>query len=270
MPARFRVATERTAYAMPETGIGLFPDVGGGWYLPRKPGQVGMWLALTGARLRAADCLVAGIATHYVDSSKLPELKQALLESPPPGGAGAGAGGHAESSASRSGALHSDRPPYQPFPAKGEGSIGQTLTHFASDAGPLRELTPENRQRIDHIFARDSVEAILAALEADGSDWSKAQLATLATKSPQTLKVAFRQLREGARMQSFADEMREEYAIACHVVARPDFTEGVRALIVDKDNAPKWDPATLAGVTDAMLDEIFAPMPFGEEWTPLV
>lgn len=237
MPAKFRIATERTTYAMPETGIGLFPDVGGGWYLPRKPGQVGMWLALTGARLKAPDCIAAGIATHCVEALKLIDLKQALM-SPPQTGVGS-------------------------------GDLSDTLRNFSSDAGSLKELTPENRERIDRIFALDSVEAIIAALEADGAAWSKAQLATLAAKSPQTLKVSFRQLREGARMQSFADEMRQEYRIAARVSQRHDFLEGVRALIVDKDNAPKWDPASLAGMTDAMLDEIFAPMPSGEEWTPL-
>ena len=246
MPAKFRIATENTTYAMPETGIGLFPDVGGGWYLPRKPGQVGMWLALTGARLKAGDCIAAGIATHYVDASKLAELKQALLLPPPSRGAGTGAGGG------------------------GVSELGATLGRFATDGGALKELTPENRARIDRIFALASIEAILAALETDGSDWSKAQLATLATKSPQTLKVSFRQLREGAKMQNFADEMRQEYAIACRVATRHDFTEGVRALIVDKDNSPKWDPPTLARVTDAMLDDIFAPMASGQEWTPLV
>ncbi|MGD9979139.1 MAG: enoyl-CoA hydratase/isomerase family protein, partial [Hyphomonadaceae bacterium] len=96
MPARFRVATENTTYAMPETGIGLFPDVGGGWYLPRKPGQIGMWLALTGARLKAADCMIAGIATHFVEAGELDGLKQAPLEPPPPRGAGAGGGGRAD------------------------------------------------------------------------------------------------------------------------------------------------------------------------------
>ena len=272
MPATFRIATERTTYAMPETGIGLFPDVGGGWYLPRKPGQVGMWLALTGARLKAADCVSAGIATHYVDSSKLAELKQALA-SPPPGGAGAGGGGRSD--ASLSGSATSDRPPSVALsrdtsPTRGEDDLSAILSRFSTDPGPLKELTSENRERIDRIFALDSVEAIVAALEADGSDWSKAQLATLATKSPQTLKVSFRQLREGAAMPSFADEMRQEYAIASRVVMRHDFAEGVRALIVDKDNSPKWDPPTLAGVTDAMLDEIFAPMPAGQDWSPLV
>jgi enoyl-CoA hydratase len=270
MPAKFRIATERTTYAMPDTGIGLFPDVCGGWYLPRKPGEVGMWLALTGARLKAADCIAAGIATHHVESSKLGELKQALRP-PLPCGEGAGGEGHSGLSASAPFAPDLARPSSpNPSSTREEGSIAATFADFSSNAGPPKELTPENRERIDRIFALGSVEAIIAALEAEGSDWSKAQLATLATKSPQTLKVAFRQLREGAKMASFADEMRQEYRIAARVAQRHDFLEGVRALIVDKDNAPEWDPRTLAGVTDAMLDNIFAPMPPGDEWTPLV
>lgn len=234
MPARFRIATENTTYAMPETGIGLFPDVGGGWYLPRKPGHIGMWLALTGARLKAADCLIAGVATHYVEAAKLDALKHALMAHLP-----------------------------------GGVKLEALFTGFAADPGAPRELTPENIERINRIFALDSVEAIFAALEADGSAWAGAQHATLKTKSPQTLKVAFRQLREGARMASFEDEMRQEYRIAARVVSRHDFQEGVRALIVDKDNKPQWNPPTLADVADAMLDEIFAPLPADQEWKPL-
>ncbi|HEX8901467.1 enoyl-CoA hydratase/isomerase family protein [Vitreimonas sp.] len=237
MPARFRIATENTTYAMPETGIGLFPDVGGGWYLPRKPGAIGMWLALTGARLKAADCLVAGIATHYMPTEILAAARAQIA-----------------------GAAQTHEP---------ERALESGLEALSEGAGRPKELTPENLERINRIFAIESVEAIIAALEADGSDWAKAQLATLASKSPQTLKVAFRQLREGAAMQSFADEMRQEYAIGARVVQRHDFIEGVRALIVDKDNKPRWNPATLAGVTDAMLDEIFAPLPEGEAWKPL-
>ena len=119
------------------------------------------------------------------------------------------------------------------------------------------------------MFAHDSVEAIFAALSADPSDWAGAQLETLKTKSPQTLKVAFRQLREGAHMASFAEEMAVEYRIGARVVQRPDFIEGVRAVIVDKDNTPRWDPATLEDVTEAMLDAIFAPLPADEEWHAL-
>ncbi len=243
MPARFRIATENTTYAMPETGIGLFPDVGGGWYLPRKPNgqigqsEIGTWLALTGARLKAADCLIAGVATHYLSTEML---------------------GPARAQIAGAAQTHD-----------AERALSSGLDALSESAGKPKELTPENIERINRIFAADSVEAIIAALEVDGSDWAKAQFATLATKSPQTLKVSFRQLREGARMSSFADEMVQEYRIACRVAQRHDFIEGVRALIVDKDNKPAWNPPALAGVTDAMLDEIFAVLPADEEWTPL-
>jgi len=273
MPARFRVATENTTYAMPETGIGLFPDVGGGWYLPRKPGQIGMCLALTGARLKAADCFVAGITTHYVEAAKLDALKQALaVSSPASGGGGREAtGGGDAAQAPASAAAHRPLSQASPdsSPASGGANLEQTLARFTSSPGQARELTPENIERINRIFALNSVEAIFAALEGDGSEWAAAQIATLKTKSPQTLKVSFRQLREGARMKDFADEMRQEYRIAARVSTRHDFLEGVRALIVDKDNKPAWNPPTLAGVTDAMLDEIFAPLPASEEWSPL-
>jgi enoyl-CoA hydratase len=237
MPARFRIATENTTYAMPETGIGLFPDVGGGWYLPRKPEHIGMWLALTGARIKAADCLIAGVATHYMPTEILAAARAQI------------AGAAQTHDAMR--ALES-----------GLGAMHES-------AGRPKELLPDNVDSIDRIFALDSVEAIFAALEREPGDWAKAQLATLRTKSPQTLKVTFRQLREGARMTSFADEMRQEYRIACRVSALHDFQEGVRAVVIDKDNKPVWNPAALEGVTDALVDSIFAPLPPGEEWSPL-
>ena len=237
MPAHFRVATENTTYAMPETGIGLFPDVGGGWYLPRKPGQIGMWLALTGARIKAADCLVAGIATHFLPTEILGPARAQIA-----------------------GAAQTHDP---------ERALASGLDALSESPGAPKELTPENIGRINRLFAPDSVEAILAGLESDGGDWAKAQLATLATKSPQALQVTFRQLREGERAASFTDEMAREYRIACRVSSMHDFREGVRALIKDKDNAPKWDPPALAGVSGALLDEIFAPLPANEEWTPL-
>lgn len=237
MPADFRIATERTIFAMPETGIGLFPDIGGGWYLPRLPGEIGMWLALTGARLKAADCIAAGIATHHVPSHALMAARAQI------------------SAAAEA--------------VKTETALKKMLGELNEAPGDLIALKPEHRERIDRLFAGESVEAVFDALAADGSDWAQEQLAILQTKSPQTLKVAFRQLREGKRMARFADEMRVEYRIAARVSARPDFAEGVRALLIDKDNAPRWSPPTLAGVTDAMLDEIFAPLPADEEWTPL-
>lgn len=233
--APIRIATERTVFAMPETGIGLFPDVGGGWFLPRLPDQIGVWLALTGARLKAADCLVAGVATHFIPTELIGAARAQI----------AGAAQTAD-------------------PAR---AIASGLDALDEPAGPARELSDANRQRIAACFGFDTLEAIIAALDADGSQWAQAQIATLAQKSPQTLKVALRQIRAGGAMADFADVMAMEYRIGARVVSRPDFLEGVRAVIIDKDNAPRWNPATLAGVDDGLLDAIFAPLPAGEEWT---
>jgi enoyl-CoA hydratase len=229
MPSSVRIATERTTFAMPETGIGLFPDVGGGWFLPRLPGKTGLWLALTGARIKAADCARLGIATHFMPFDQVADFKTALAGHP--------------------------------------GSLPGALAHFVDDAGPAP--IEAHLADIDRLFSGDSVEAIFADLEADGGDWALAQLTTLKTKSPQTLKVAFRQLQEGGALTDFAANMAMEYRIGARVVQRHDFLEGVRAVIVDKDNAPRWNPADLAGVTPDLLDQIFAPIPADGEWTPL-
>jgi enoyl-CoA hydratase len=229
LPCKVRVATERTTFAMPETGIGLFPDVGGGWWLPRLPGKAGLWLALTGARIKWADCLALGLATHVVASSGIEALKADILAGP--------------------------------------DQLEAILARDAADPGPS-PLAP-HREALDRLFGGASVEAIFEDLEADGSDWAMAQLATLKSKSPQTMKVAFRQLSLGGAMTAFADNMAMEYRIGTRVVRRHDFLEGVRAVIIDKDNAPRWSPASLAEVSEALLDEIFAPLPPAEEWTPL-
>lgn len=226
-PAKVRIATERTTYAMPETGIGLFPDVGGGWFLSRLPGQAGVWLALTGARLKAADTVALGIHTHFVPSDKLMAVKADLIGGVEPAEA--------------------------------------VARHRSSDPGPATI----DRDAIDRLFAFDTVEEIFDALEADGSDWALAQLATLKTKSPQSLKVSLRQLRTGAKLASFAEVMAMEYRLGGRIVSTHDFQEGVRAVVVDKDNAPTWSPAMLSGVTEADLDALFAPLPADQEWTPL-
>ena len=228
-PAGYRIATDRTTFAMPETGIGLFPDVGGGWFLSRMPDQIGVWLALTGARLKAADCLLAGMATHYVPSDRLEALKAGLIARP--------------------------------------AAVADLLAAEAGDPGPAPLAT--HRAEIAALFAHDSVEAIVQALEAADTEWARNQLKAMATKSPQALKVALRQLRLGAALPRFADNMAMEFRIGARVVQRHDFLEGVRAVIVDKDNQPRWDPAHLSGVTQADLDAIFAPLPADEEWTPL-
>ena len=229
LPARYRIATERTTFAMPETGIGLFPDVGGGWHLPRMPGRTGMWLALTGARIKAADCELTGIATDDLASASLPQFKARLIADP--------------------------------------AAIETLLTEMEVDAG--RPPLGAAHDRVEHLFAGDSVEEILENLQGDGSDWAKAQLATLRTKSPISVKVSFRQMQLGAKARTFAENMAMEYRIGCRMVATNDFSEGVRAVIVEKDNAPRWNPPRIEDVTEADVDAIFAPLPAGEEWTPL-
>ena len=229
LPCKYRVATEHTRFAMPETGIGLFPDVGGGWHLSRLGGRLGQFLALTGARLDGAECVWAGIATHYLPSEKLAEAKARMIE-------------------------HS-------------GRIAGILSELSIT--PPEARIENNADKIARHFASDRYEDILASLEAEDSDWAAKELATLNTKSPQTCKVALRQLATSAKLGDLADNMIMEYRIASRVLTRPDFAEGVRAVIVDKTNDPKWDPATPEGVSEELLDSIFAPLPEGEEWEPL-
>lgn len=221
-----RVATERTLFAMPETGIGLFPDVGGGWFLPRLSGELGTWLALTGARLKGVDVAAARVATHYLPSELIPNLKKQV-----------------ESADFSVGA------------AEMLNEILRGLTH-AVPPGSFEA----HREVIDACFARETAEEIVAALEASGDDWAGEQAATLRTKSPETVKVALRQVREGAKMETFEDNMRMEYRIGWRKVQSHDFLEGVRAVIIDKDNDPKWQPATLEGVSEADVAAYFEPL----------
>lgn len=229
LPAKYRVATERTMFAMPEATIGLFPDVGGGWYLSRLPGRLGQYLALTAARLDGADVHAIGLATHYIPSDALEDVKAKLVADP---------------------------------------REVEAILDAASIAPPDAPILAK-RGEIDQLFAADTLEDVLAALEGDKGEWAQKMLAGLRTKSPQSCKVALRLLREGARRANFAEEMGAEYGLAAHVSMRHDFIEGVRALLVDKDNAPRWDPATPEGVTETMLDTIFSALPTDEAWQPL-
>jgi len=226
-PARYRVVSDRTVFAMPETGIGLFPDVGGGWFLPRLPGRSGTWLGLTGERLGGADCLYLRLGTHYIDRAQIEALKAALLDAP--------------------------------------RAIDATLAQFAS--APPDPPLAQHQAEIAAAFGGESIEQIFAALKRDGSPWAEAQLKVLQTKSPQALKVTLRQLRAGEAMARFEDEMAVEYRLAARLCASPDFQEGVRAVIVDKDNAPSWKPARLDEIGADLLDGLFAPLPPDQEWT---
>ena len=226
LPCRIRVATENTQLAMPEGAIGLFPDVGAGHYLSRLPGQLGKFLALTAARLDGAECLWAGLATHYLASDDLDEAKQAIAREPQ--------------------------------------AAGEILSDLSTAPPPAR--LERNAARIDRLFAPATLEGILAALKADDSEWAAKELKAVASKCPTSAKVALRQI--ATAPPDFAAEMAREYALAARLTARHDFSEGVRAVLVDKDNAPRWQPSSPEGVTEAMLDEIFAPLPATEAWTP--
>ncbi|HWF75741.1 MAG TPA: enoyl-CoA hydratase/isomerase family protein [Caulobacteraceae bacterium] len=228
LPSRYRVATERTRLAMPETGIGLFPDVGAGWWLPQLHGRTGLWMVLTGARLGAADCELLGLATDVVVSAQVEDVKAAIVREP--------------------------------------DAIERILTEFEADPG--RPPVAEHRDSIDRLFAGETLEDVVAALEADGDEWALTQLVAMRPKSPMSAKVSFR-LIGALKPASMADDLVTEYRLASRIVRSHDFLEGVRAVIVDKDNRPAWDPATNAGMTDAMVDALFAPLPAGEEWTPL-
>ncbi|MXO58465.1 enoyl-CoA hydratase/isomerase family protein [Altererythrobacter salegens] len=227
-PATYRVATENTLFAMPEGAIGLFPDVGAGWYLPRLRGRTGVFLALTGARLDGAECLWAGLATHYLASDALAEAKARIIVDPT--------------------------------------DITAILNELS--ATPPDARIAGNAERIDRLFASDSLEEIIAALSADPSDWAAKELKAVAAKCPATSKVALRQFAEGLVQPDFAAEMASEYRIAARMMLRPDFVEGVRAVLVDKDNNPQWNPADPPGVAADMLDAIFAPLSPDEEWSP--
>lgn len=218
-----RIVSERLMFAMPETAIGLFPDVGGSWFLNKCPGESGMYLALTGARLKAADAMAVGIATEYVPSEQIEELELTL------------------SSADWSA-------------GDAQTIIDDIVASFAQDAGEA--AIAENFGVIDRCFGRDSVEEIVAALEDDGGDFAAETLKFLSKKSPTSMKLSFKQLREGRKL-SFDDCMTMEYRLSQACMAGNDFYEGIRAVLVDKDHAPKWKPERLEDVSDASIDAAF-------------
>ncbi|MEM7492396.1 MAG: enoyl-CoA hydratase/isomerase family protein [Pseudomonadota bacterium] len=221
-----RIATDKTLFAMPETGIGLFPDVGGGWFLPRLTGELGTWLALTGARLKGTDVAAARIATHYVPSELLPNLKSQIADAD--------------------------------FSAGAAELLGEILSSL-SQSVPAGSFLP-HMDTINACFGFDRAEDIVRALEDDAGDWATKQLHVMETKSPETIKVALRQLREGARFEIFQQNMSMEYRIGWRKVQSPDFIEGVRAVIIDKDNQPKWSPATLEAVSEDYVGGFFEPL----------
>ncbi|KFA93043.1 enoyl-CoA hydratase/isomerase family protein [Archangium violaceum] len=221
-----RVVTERLVLAMPETAIGLFPDVGGGWFLPRFPGESGTYLGLTGNRCNAADAMWLGYGTQHVTHDKLEAVVEALAA--------------ADWSTSEARQVAT-----------------RVLNGFASEPGP--STLGAHAEVIDRCFAKDSVEEILAALEAEGTPWAQETRATLGRMSPTSLKVTLRQLRL-CRGKPYDEVVTVEYRLSQHVTALPDFREGIRAVLVDKDNKPTWNPSTLAGVRESDVEACFAPL----------
>jgi len=223
-----RVAGDRYLFAMPEVSIGFFPDVGATWFLPRTPGELGAYCALSGERLRAADGVAATLATHRVASARFSELRDALC---------------------------------------GATSADALLAAFAEPPGEAPVAL--RRQAIDRLFLGDQVEDIVDALEREAqsgsadAEFAGATAAIIRTKSPTSLKLALAQVRIGKSL-AFDACMKTEFRIVSRIIHGEDFYEGVRAVIVDKDNAPRWRPAALDGVTRAEIGRHFAPLGAGE------
>jgi len=221
-----RVAGETLRFAMPETGIGFFPDIGGGYFLPRFPGEMGLYLGLTGATVGRADAFFLGVATHCIDASHFDEIRAAMIEGDPIDPVLDG--------------LHQ-------YPGKSE----------------LAEL----QLTIDRIFSADSVEGILSRLEAESgihAEWARDTAMTLMQRCPLSLKVAYRQIREGLNKPSLKEELQTEFRLVSRLGDAYNLKEGVRAQLIDRDKAPKWRPATLEEVTDEMVEACFAPLEGGD------
>ncbi|NIZ02206.1 enoyl-CoA hydratase/isomerase family protein [Thalassospira lucentensis] len=227
---RFRVATECTMFAMPETGIGFFPDVGGGYFLPRCPGQIGMYLGLTGARLKAADCMYAGLATHATTSDQVAAIKSALTKAD--------------------------------YTNDTFDTVSDILSGFNKDMGEA--ALASDRDHIDRLFSGGSVAAILEGLGQDDSAFAQNCLKMLGTKSPTALCVSFEQIRLGQDM-TLADVLKMEFRLSQRMVCKPDLFEGVRAVIIDKDHAPKWQFGDVGQVDPREVAEYFELLPTERE-----
>ncbi|XP_034178965.2 3-hydroxyisobutyryl-CoA hydrolase isoform X2 [Osmia lignaria lignaria] len=218
---KYRIATEKTLFAMPETAIGLFPDVGGTYFLPRLKGKLGLYLGLTGDRLKGVDVLFAGIATHFVPSEKLPDLKQDLLTTE-------------------------------------QSDVNDILTKYQpTKLDQEFSLTPYMNQ-IDKCFSAPSIEEIIERLKQDNSEWAVKTLQMLFKASPTSLKVALNAIQKGATL-SLADCLKMEFRLVCAALSKDsDLSEGIRAVLIDRDQKPNWNPKTLDAVTDTYINQKFA------------
>ncbi len=213
-----RVAGERYLFAMPEVGIGFFPDVGATYALPRLPGETGTYIALTGERIRQADGLALGLATHAVRSDAMDGVREALVGGEP---------------------------------------VDEVLARQATDPGPAP--LEAHRAVIARAFAGSSVPEIVRALEAEPSEFAHHCAATMRAKSPTSMALALQQMRRGATLD-FAEAMKVEFRIVSRICRGHDFYEGVRAVIIDKDGASRWQPAEIEGVDRGEIERHFAPL----------
>ena len=218
-PAAFRVVTERSAVAMPEVGIGFFPDVGASYLLARAPGLSGTYMALTGQRMNAADAIYCGLADLHIAAAKLAELPDALAD--------------CRTADDVRGRLHA----LSSVPAPGKMAAA--------------------RPWIDACFGGDDVESIMERLAASDAEAARTAHTTTAKMSPTSLKVTLRNIRAAASFQRIEQSFQQDYRIALACIAGHDFIEGIRAQIVDKDRNPRWRPARLDDVTPAIVDRHF-------------
>lgn len=216
---RHRVVTERTRLAMPETGIGYFPDVGATWLLPKAPGEVGTWMGLTGLEINGADAIYAGLADACVSSERLPDMIEAL------------------------GALNAEA---------GDEGVDAVIADFAISPG--QGTLEQNRALIDRCFGFDTVEEVLEALSGEDDDFARHARETILKRSPTSLKLALRLIRAGRESSGLVECLEREFAAGLEILRNHDFYEGVRAAIIDKDRNPKWSPATLADVQSESID----------------
>jgi enoyl-CoA hydratase len=221
---RHRIVTERTRLAMPETGIGYVPDVGATWLLPRAPGEAGTWLGLTGLDIGAADAIHAGLADLQIASSRLGEVTDALSSLP-------------------RGSSSSD--------------VDAVLQALSEPQGESR--LRQNAAVIDRAFRFDSVEEILAALAGEEGEFAAETRRVMLTRSPTSLKLALRLLRAGRRSASLAECLGRELGACLQMLDNPDFFEGIRAAVIDKDRNPQWSPAPVEAVQASTVEHFLKP-----------
>jgi enoyl-CoA hydratase len=223
-----RVVTERSQLAMPETGIGLIPDVGGTWLLANAPGEVGVYLGLTGETMRAADAIYTRFSDALVPSSSLPALVDRLVDA-------------------------------------GGGPVGEAIRSLAEDAGQS-ELA-RRRDAIDAALAGDGVERMHMGLAGVPEEWAARARSALGQKSPKALKLTLAAIRHARRLASLEEALKQEYRLTVRLFEDGEFPEGVRALLIDKDRQPKWSPPSLGEVPDALVAGYLAPLAADEELT---